>query len=132
MRLQDEGEPGASRPYASGGIVGIDGSDRIGIHISRCEPILTAADVRRMWDASVPEWFQRAISQPVSGVQEEVIGFAPPMSTWYDNASAQNVAYRLNVAIDRDSRLNNEEREEYDRTLAEMEFGPGFFRRAHP
>jgi len=53
-------------------------------------------------------------------------------SSGYDNKSPENVAYRLKVAIDRDNRLNGEERRIYDDTVCELEFGPGFLRRAHP
>ena len=53
-------------------------------------------------------------------------------STDYDNNSPANVAYRLRVAIDRDDRLNAEERRVYTDTACELEFGPGFLRRAHP
>jgi hypothetical protein len=60
-------------------------------------------------------------------------GFLPTSpSTGYDNKSALNVEYRLSVAVDRDSRFNREELEEYSRTAAELEFGANFYRRAHP
>lgn len=52
--------------------------------------------------------------------------------TGYTNTSKANVEYKMKVAEDRDNRLNTEEKAEYDRTLAELEFGNGFFRRAHP
>lgn len=56
----------------------------------------------------------------------------PNYSRGYDNPSPDNVAWRLKVAIDRDNRLTDEEKRVYDRTAAELEFGPGFWRRAHP
>lgn len=58
--------------------------------------------------------------------------YAPIPSTGYDNDSPSNVAYRLRVALDRDDRLNFEERQIYTDTASELEFGPGFLRRAHP
>lgn len=57
---------------------------------------------------------------------------AAPPSTGYDNQSPENVAYRLKVALDRDDRLNGEEKRVYEDTQCELEFGPGFLRRAHP
>lgn len=53
-------------------------------------------------------------------------------STGYDNPAPENVAYRLKVALDRDNRLNTDEKRIYDDGLVEHEFGSGFFRRAHP
>lgn len=53
-------------------------------------------------------------------------------STGYDNPQPTNRALKLKVALDRDDRLNNEERRVYEDTLVELEFGAGFFRRAHP
>lgn len=53
-------------------------------------------------------------------------------SIGYDNSSADNVARLLNIAIDRDSRLNTEEAREYKHTQVELEFGEGFHLRAHP
>lgn len=59
-------------------------------------------------------------------------GYGPTPTPGYENTSAANVEYKLRVAVERDNRLNSEEKAEYDRTLAELEFGFGFFRRAHP
>jgi len=59
-------------------------------------------------------------------------GAGPVPSTGYDNPSPANREYRARVAFDRDERLNWEERRVYDEALIELEFGPGFFRRAHP
>lgn len=133
MRLQDEGESSNPDSYAPGGlVVGIDGSDTVGVYIGRHEPVLSAEDLLRMFRASLPQGYPWEVPQSVPGVQGEMIGFAAPMSTWYDNKSDHNRAYRLNIAIDRDARFNYEEQIEYDRTLAELQFGSGFFLRAHP
>jgi hypothetical protein len=60
-------------------------------------------------------------------------GFIPtPAPTGYDNKSPENVAYRLRTALDRDDRLNVDEKRVYEDTKCELEFGPGFLRRAHP
>lgn len=53
-------------------------------------------------------------------------------STGYDNPSPENRAYRLKVAMDREERLNNEEKRVYEDTVLILEYGPNFFRRAHP
>ena len=131
MRLQDEGEHGFVTPYAPGGIIvgPLGSSDTILAHIGRHEQIYTAEDVRGLRDPGLPEWFTRSISESMPGVQDEM---TLPFNTGYDNVSDVNRKYRWNVALDRDNRLNKEERAEYDRTLVELEYGPGFFRRAHP
>ena len=53
-------------------------------------------------------------------------------STDYGNNSPANLAYREQVALDRENRLNAEEQRAYDDSLCECIYGPGFFRRAHP
>lgn len=53
-------------------------------------------------------------------------------STGYDNPAPSNVAYRTRVALDREDRLNNEEKRVYEDTILMLEYGPNFFRRAHP
>ena len=58
-------------------------------------------------------------------------GGAPP-STGYDNPSVLNVAYRLQIALDRDDRLNKEESLAKFEAEMENEFGPRWFMRAHP
>lgn len=46
--------------------------------------------------------------------------------------SLSEILYRERVALDRENRLNKEETRVYNDTLTELEFGFGFFRRAHP
>jgi hypothetical protein len=88
-------------------------------------------EVRRLFDTDLPEWDTGSFSDPLPRVQKELtLGRA--LSVGYDNPSTLNREYRLNVAIDRDSRFNAEEREQYLYTEAELEFGSGFFERAHP
>jgi hypothetical protein len=53
-------------------------------------------------------------------------------STGYDNGSDANREFRARIALERDERLNTEERKVYDDALIELEFGKGFFLRAHP
>ena len=53
-------------------------------------------------------------------------------STGYDNLDPANVAYKLKIALDRDDRLNNEEKRAYEDTALLLEYGPNFLRRAHP
>lgn len=56
----------------------------------------------------------------------------PAPSTGYDNPSAENQAYRLRVALDRDDRLNSEELMAKRDAEMEYEFGPRWWTRAHP
>jgi len=59
-------------------------------------------------------------------------GVNPDYSRGYDNDAPENVAYRLQLAIDRDERLTTAEVRVYNDTLIELEYGPDFFFRAHP
>lgn len=131
MRLPDEEQPDEPRSYASGGIVvGPSGSDTVQAYINPHESYITAADLREMRDNGCSEWVAWALSETVPELQgEEVIGYG---YGYYENSSARNVAFLLKLALDRDDRFNTEERAEYNRTLVELEFGAGFFQRAHP
>jgi hypothetical protein len=62
-------------------------------------------------------------------------GFLPttdPEHWGYNNTSATNVLRLTRIALDRENRLNTEESKQYMRTATELEFGAGFFERAHP
>lgn len=46
--------------------------------------------------------------------------------------SPSEMMYRERVALERENRLNKEELRVYEDTKVELEFGDGFFQRAHP
>lgn len=120
--MSNESQSSTASPYAPGGIVvGPNGGDSIQVYIGPCESFITAADVRALQQASDTERHTRALSEAVSRVQSGI-----DLMTWnlWD--------YELRTAIERDNRLNTEEKRVYHDTLIELEFGEGFFRRAHP
>lgn len=129
MRLQDEKQPDEPSPYASGEVI----PGHISYDPMSNDYIISAAAVRELQIPSGTEWFSRALSQVVPGLQGgEVIGYGPPPQSVYPNRSERSRAYHLKVAVDRDNRLNTEEQAEYNRTMVELEYGIGFFQRAHP
>src|SRR3954471_9332071 len=97
--------------------------------ISPGEDSINAADVRRLWNRSPSERDAGEISQQVSGMQSEEM---TSQGITYTNPSALHMSHVYQLAIARDSHLNPEERIEYDRVSAKLEYGDGFFRRAHP
>lgn len=123
MSVRPEGESIPSNSNSSPGASGVNAVP---------ETLTFAENMHRLFGTDLPEWGTGSFSDPMPPLQKAMIGFGTPLSTGYDNPSVQNQAYRLSVALDRDSRLNAEERQQYLRTEAELEFGFGFFERAHP
>lgn len=137
MRLRNQGESSNSDTYAPGGVTLGDGPYRFSIAESLInDSIVTAEEVRRLFGFRSPEGDAGQVPEPLSEVQGEVMfGYAvtspSPLYT-YDNPSSEVIKHTMRLAAERDSRLNSEEKQVYDYTRIELEFGPGFLLRAHP
>lgn len=130
--MRNQGESSNSDTYVPGGVL----SGAVWGRIQAREPFVTEEDVRRLFDPSISERDAGQVPEPLSEVQGEVMfGYAvtspSPLYT-YDNPSSEVIKHTMRLAAERDSRLNSEEKQVYDYTRIELEFGPGFLLRAHP
>lgn len=95
-----------------------------------------AADLPELFLPRCPERNSWTLSVPLSELQGEILDMVsmgavvPPGA--YKLSPAIHYTYALNIALDRDDRLNREEQHVYDETQLELEYGPNFRLRAHP
>jgi len=93
-------------------------------------------DLPELFLPRCPERNSWTLSVPLSELQGEFLemfgapAVVPPGT--HPIPPAVYYTYALNVALDRDDRLNREEQQVYDDTQLELEYGPNFRMRAHP